>query len=515
MADYNRPGTFIAEQLTPLTASVAGIAGQALPCFAAAYNIGPTVPVLISSWQQYITLYGGFAQAGGNYLPFAVSQYFANGGSACYVLRVANTDAVAASLVLADIKAVTPDSVLTVASSAPGAYGSQIYVGVTAVPGTTLRSSLTVYQGGTSAANIVEQFLSVSMNPADPRNIVSIVNSPATGSRFVTLTATLPGGAYIAGTNDLAVLTPTALASGADGVTAPVLGTAVPNSLDQLQQQILNVNLPGVTSSTTVNALAAWAAGRGDVEIVIDGPAPSFPETSSQVVTNYTTLAGTFTSSTYNTIYSPWLLVQDPSSSLPGATRWLPPAGAVLGRWNSTDTAVGVQQSPAGTTYGQVQALALEVSFTPADLDALNTANINAIKAIPGSGFCIFGARTQTQGYPDRYIAVRRTLQKLEHDMVNLTLFAVFAPNQPSLWDQVASVLTNYLTEQMQVGLLAGTTPATSFSVVCDSTVNTNASAQAGIVNATVAVALLSPAEFIIINIQQLQTSATATTTGS
>jgi uncharacterized protein len=61
---------------------------------------------------------------------------------------------------------------------------------------------------------------------------------------------------------------------------------------------------------------------------------------------------------------------------------------------------------------------------------------------------------------------------------------------------------------QMQSGVLAGTTPAAAFSVTCDGTNNTTTSAQSGYVYATVGVALSSPAEFLVINLNVLSGSA-------
>lgn len=507
MVDTGHPGAFVTETIAPLTASNAGITGEAVPVFALNYNIGPTTPVQINSWQMYVKLFGNFSQANGSYLPYAVNQFFTNGGSACYVLRVANTDATTASIQLEDI-AGSPQDILTVSAIAPGAYGTQLYIGVST--SSTGYSNLTVYNGGTTSAFQVETFPGISMNPADPRYVVSIINSPISGSNYISVTPTLPSGIYTPGSTDLAVLSPSAMSGGGDGSTPPALGTAVPASLDMLQDQIMNLNLPGVTNATVLNDIITWASAREDVMLIADGPAPNFPETSAQVVTNYTGQATGMTGSSYACLYGPWLLIQDPASSVPGATRWVPPGGAVLGAWNATDTIAGVQQTPAGNTFGQINAVALETTFAPADLDNLNNANVNAIKSVPGSGFCLYGGRTLAMGYPTRFISVRRTLMKLEHDFANLTSFAVFEPNAQPLWDQINAVLTNYLTQQMQSGLLGGTTPATAFNIVCDSTNNSPAQVTAGIVNVSVAVALLSPAEFILINIQQLQQSTTS-----
>lgn len=113
---YPRPGAYINETLSPLQQSGNNIPGEAVAAFAAAYNIGPTIPTFVSSFQQFTNLYGSFAQAGGGPsgaampLHYAVWTYFLNGGTGAYILRVANTNAVSATLALQDL---TPSTVFT------------------------------------------------------------------------------------------------------------------------------------------------------------------------------------------------------------------------------------------------------------------------------------------------------------------------------------------------------------------------------------------------------------------
>jgi uncharacterized protein len=511
---YERPGIFITESLNPLGGNTS-VPGEAVGCFAAAYNQGPITPTFVKSWSKYTQLFGNFGVANGNLLPYAVYQFFANGGTGCFILRIANSDAVTASANLQDINS-PPDNVLTVNASSPGAWGNGVYVAITTA-GNTGRFNFQVYSGGTASSNLVENFIDLSINPADPRNVISVVNSSISGSNYVSLISTIPGS-YQAGVSDPALISPTLLTGGSDGVTAPDLATSIPVSLDMLQGQILNVNLPGVTDITTLNGLVAWAEGRGDVMFVIDGPTPAPPETSADVVQNYVNMVtggSPVTSSTYATLYAPWILVADPASSLPGATVWLPPGGTVLGVWSRTDTKKGPYQSPAGISFGQVNVIDFEARFTNDDLDTLNVNNINALRFVPGYFPAIMGARTLEQGYPDRYVAVRRELIKLEHDFTYLLQFALFEPNDVTLWNQITYVITNYLTQQLQAGVFGGSTPANSFNVLCDDTNNTPATAQAGIVNVSVAVSLLSPAEFILINISQFQNTGTTVTTTS
>lgn len=508
MTAIQRPGVFVNQSLTPLTSSVSGVPGEGTATFALNYNTGPTLPVLINSWAQFTTLFGDFSASGGSLLHYAVYQFFANGGPACFVMRVPNTDAVVATLGLLDTNG-PPDTVMTVSALTPGAWANKVHVEVVA-SGISGRFNLNVYANG-NLVNPAEQYLSASVNPADARYIATMVNSPVAGSNFISVAVTLPSNTYVQGVNDPAPVSSTPLAGGIDGTTAPALGTTVPAALDTLQNQVMYLNLPGVTDPASINAVLTWADGRGDVMVVVDGPPPNLPETSAQVVTNYTNMVtgGSPVSADPNAvIYAPWLLIFDPASTVPGATRFVPPGGAVLAVWDQAVTRYGIQQAPAGT-WATVAAVALEANFTATDLNNLRTYQINPVKVIPGqAGFCIFGTTTLGLGYPNRYVPVQRTLIQLTHDMESILASSVFAPDDADLWASVTTKLTTYLTQQMTEDVFAGTTPAEAFSVVCDSTNNTPSSAQAGIVNVTVGVALLSPAEFIVIDLQQLASSA-------
>jgi len=530
MPTNGRPGVFFQESFQPLATGGGGIPGEALPCFAGIYPGGPTAPWLVTSWNQFLIQYGSFSTPAtsntntpswalgmnGRYLlPFAVYEFFQNGGSQCIVLSLANSDATSASLQLEDTPATT--DIVTVTASSPGVWGQSIFVEVVAVAAGYF--NFNVYFGNSSPSNLVETFPYVTMNPRDPsgRFMATLINSPIGGSHYVSVAVTFPSGGYVAGTTDLAAASPTPLTGASDGSIVPVIGTVIPTALDTLPDQAMYVNVPGLSSTSILGTLASWAAGRGDTMIVCDGPTPTLPETNATVYTNYVNMVtggSALPVSSYMALYAPWVLVQDPSSTAQGAATLLPPGGLVLGQWQQNDVASGTVQTPAGT-QAVLNVVDLETRFTSTQLNGLNNYNINALKIVPGVGFCIFGGRTLDVGYPTRYIAVRRMLIKLEHDFNWLLQPALFQPNDAQLWAWVTSTLQNYLMQQMQAGQLGGTTPSTSYLVTCDSTNNTLATASAGIITATVAVSLLSPAEFINITISQFQGTGTTTVTTS
>ena len=517
MVDHLRPGIFIQENLDPLTESVSGVPGVAVATFVAAGNRGPNVPTKITSMAQFQRLFGTFQAVHGKqrYLNYAVQQYFNNGGNGCYVLRVENTDSAYATVNLNDVQ-VTPATALTVTATSQGEWGNSIYV---EVRGSTAsdRFDFLVYLGGSTAANLVETFVDLSLNPSDPRYAIGLINSPIAGSTYVAVSnpKDIAEWHYAVGTDAPKTgVGPKVLTAGDDGSVAPDLAAACVERLDAVDG-ILNVNLPAVSDTTVLNAVITWAEGRGDVFVVVDGPVPpQGTQTNSQVSQTYLNMATGVNAvkiSSYAAVYGPWILVQDPASAIPGATRYLPPGGAVLGIYAQSDTINGPQKTPAGIKADINGVIELEARFSADQLDSLNQNGINVIKMVPGAGFCVFGGRTMTNGFPDRYVSIRRTLQQLRHDFILLTRFAIFEPNNSALWDQITSVLSNYLTTQMQQGLLSGSTQETAFFVTCDSSNNTLTSAQAGVVNVSVGVALNSPAEFIIITISQYQGGSTVT----
>lgn len=512
MPNYKRPGVFIEESLTPLTNTI-GAPGVVAAAFVGANPQGPTVPTLVTTWSQYQALYGDFAD-GSYLLPFAVYQYFNNGGSAAWVVRAAASDAAAATATLKDREG-SPVNLLTLTASSVGAWGNKLYIDVTdsGITGNG-RFNLVLRLNGTADANIVERWVDVSMDPGDSRYLVNLINAPVKngGSKYLKATNLKTGAGYVFATSDTpATQNGTPLTGGVDGTAALDL-VAATEQLDAVDD-LLTVNLPGVNDTTVLNQLINWAETEGTRFLVVDVPQAVAGNTPSDTATAYEALStggSALTASSYVAVYGPWLLVADPASAVRGATRSLPPGGAVLGRYAVTDVTRGVQKPPAGITARVTDVLNVETRFSSTDLDGLNQAGINIIRPVPGNGFCIMGARTLQTGMPSRYVSIRRTLQYLRKALTDGTIFAAFEPDNTVLWDQISASITQFLTSQMQIGLLSGNTPDQAFYVICDDSINTEQSVANGEVHIEVGVALNSPAEFIVITLGQYQSTASS-----
>jgi phage tail sheath protein FI len=190
----------------------------------------------------------------------------------------------------------------------------------------------------------------------------------------------------------------------------------------------------------------------------------------------------------------------------------LPPSGGMAGVYTRTDNTIGVFKAPANTGMSSVVEPA--VDMTNAEQEDLNMPldgkAINAIRTFPGRGVLIWGARTLDGNSQDwRYINVRRTIIMLEQSIKFATLAYVFEANAASTWVTVQNMITNFLTNQWKAGALVGAKPDEAFSVDVGlgSTMTANDILD-GYMYVTVKVALVRPAEFIVITFQQkMQTS--------
>jgi phage tail sheath protein FI len=86
----------------------------------------------------------------------------------------------------------------------------------------------------------------------------------------------------------------------------------------------------------------------------------------------------------------------------------------------------------------------------------------------------------------------------------------VFEPNDEPLWSQIRLNVGAFMQDLFRKGAFQGTTPREAYFVRCDKTTTTQSDVDRGVVNILVGFAPLKPAEFVVIQIQQLAGQATA-----
>uniref|UniRef100_A0A486XGT8 Phage tail sheath protein FI n=1 Tax=Rheinheimera sp. BAL341 TaxID=1708203 RepID=A0A486XGT8_9GAMM len=184
-----------------------------------------------------------------------------------------------------------------------------------------------------------------------------------------------------------------------------------------------------------------------------------------------------------------------------------PPAAAMAGIFTQVDSARGVWQAPANVGLSAVVSPAVNISHDEQqDLtDSYDGKSVNAIRAFPGAGTLVWGARTLDANSLDwRYINVRRSMIMLQ-ESIRLALKAyVFESNSANTWLSTNSMLSHFLSGIWQRGGLAGASADDAFSVsVGLGETMTEDDIRSGVLRVTVLVALSRPAEFINITLEQ------------
>lgn len=498
---YLRPGVYV-EEISTKTAPIGGSAATSVAAFVGVTDKGPTTATLVTSWAQYTSLFGTWGT--NDTVTRAVYLFFANGGSQAYIKRVTAGSPALATVTLKDTTSGTAVDTLTINAKNVGTWGNSLYVSIVASALGSDYFSVVVYSGGSTEDYVVERFLDVTMNKTSAYYAVSVING---GSAYIAAVDALPNDTY-SSTDNPAVCAATVLTSGSDGsapTAANIAADVTAGAFDSVDNALL-LNAPGLTAQAQVDALLAYAAGRKDVFVVIDG----INDTAGAQITLTNTYATT--NAAYGAVYFPQLVIPNPAQVTTGATITVPAGAAVMGRIVTTDASRGVFKSPAGLE-ARLTGVVSVAKLTNTELDNLNSNNaaINAIRYIPGSGIVVMGARTLKPGYNDRYVSVRRSLIYLRKQIDDVTQFALFESNDFRLWNRIETTLQAFLTDFWQQGGLAGNTPSDAFFVKCDDENNTALTVANGQVIAEVGVALQRPAEFIVIRISQYDGGAVVT----
>ncbi len=236
--------------------------------------------------------------------------------------------------------------------------------------------------------------------------------------------------------------------------------------------------------------------------LLVDAP-PNVNTVSSAVDWKTTTLG---VHDANGAAFFPRLRLPDPLNGF--QLRTFAPSGVVAGLYARIDSARGVYKAPAGTeaTLSGVQGLVYKL--TDAENGALNPLGLNCFRTFPIYGTVLWGARTlvgaDAEANQWKYIPVRRVALFLEESLYRGTQWVVFEPNDEPLWSAIRLNVGAFMQDLFRKGYFQGKTPTEAYFVKCDSETTTQNDINLGIVNILVGFAPLKPAEFVIIQIQQM-----------
>ena len=262
--------------------------------------------------------------------------------------------------------------------------------------------------------------------------------------------------------------------------------------------------LPGITDVGVLGDAIAYCEERRAF-LIADAPQGKSPDEMYNAITS-TTSGSIIPKKDHAAIYYPWVAVPDPLNN--GLPRSSAPSGTIAGVYARIDSTRGVWKAPAGTEASLSGVLGLDYQLRDAENGILNPQAVNCLRVLPAFGPVSWGARTlagadaATSDY--KYVPVRRLALYIEESLYEGTKWIVFEPNDEPLWAQIRLNIGAFMHSLFRQGAFQGTTPGDAYLVKCDKETTTQDDINRGIVNILVGFAPLKPAEFVIIQIQQL-----------
>lgn len=536
------PGVYI-EEVPSGVRTIVGVA-TSITAFVGRALRGPVdEPVVITGYGDFERAFGGLWS--GSRLGFAVRDFFLNGGGTAVIVRLysdsGDSGGVDIALQEAQLTWGTGNTRLVLHAAEPGAWGNKLRFRVdwdTRAPDPDLGEdpgtqffNLTVRDGTTG---VTEQHRNLVVTDGVPQSVTGVLERDSLLVRVTSVGSARPAEHFPADVgksvwDDTAVATKPsstrvpATGKAADGVADDGIALvdddfikdgllAVKHGLYALENaDLFNLlvippyNANDDTGTAVVTAAAAYCEQRRAVYLAATPAAwDTVAEVTGGFTTGFDTTVGTVSRNA--ALYFPRL--RQPNPLLKNQVESFSPAGAVAGVIARTDAQRGVWKSPAGQDATLTGVPALEVALTDGDIGQLNPLAVNCLRAQPGIGRVVWGARTMRGA--DRladewkYLAVRRTALYIEESLFRGTQWVVFEPNDEPLWAQIRLNVGTFMDTLFRQGAFQGTTPRDAYFVKCDHDTTTQADIDLGIVNIHVGFAPLKPAEFVVIRLQQM-----------
>lgn len=300
---------------------------------------------------------------------------------------------------------------------------------------------------------------------------------------------------------------------GSDGVPPTNASLIIGNENDKTGLHALDdvedVNILAIPSMATVDdtnhhAIAAealaWCKARRSF-FLLDPPLSGLK--SKEDVAKWW---GNVEKSDHGATFVPSVKIPDPLNGF--RLRLVPPSGTMAGLFSRTDGERGIWKAAAGTDARLVNVQALQTVFTDAENGFLNQMGVNVLRELKVYGRVAWGARTlagsDAISSPWKYISVRRLALYIEESLRQGLQWAVFEPNDEPLWAQIRMNVGAFLQGLFRQGAFQGTSPREAYFVKCDSETTTQNDINLGVLNVIVGFAPLKPAEFVVIQIQQM-----------
>jgi Bacteriophage tail sheath protein len=354
-------------------------------------------------------------------------------------------------------------------------------------------------QSGTEAATSSVRVQPAATNDATTQLKLGVGNG---GRSEDGIAVRRPANADVVQVGDAAVAPPvTDVHAGTDGNKANVSETTFKDAFSRLDN-VTDVSLlavPGVGTTAMADLGMGYCANRPLQDLFYLAEVGKGIDTADKAATFRDNLT---IANSYGALYFPWVKALDPTGRS-RAPILLPPSGYLAGVYARIDASRGVWKAPAGTEASLNGVVGLAAELNDVQHGNLNPKGVDVIRRFPGSGVVAFGARTISSDAEWKYVPVRRTAIMLRISIYYGIQWAVFEPNDESLWSQLRLNIGSFMMTLFRQGAFQGSTPSQGFFVKCDGETTTQADIDTGVVNILVGFAPLKPAEFVVVKISQ------------
>ncbi len=483
---FEYPAVYV-EELADASHSIEGIPTSVAIFIGWASRGAVDAPVRIASLAEYAQQFGA-PDARSDFGP-SIAHFFANGGNDAWVVRLAASDATAAT---------AGTGAMRLLAASPGAWGNRLRINLVKRRGLSQRFRIDVREGN-ARSPVVERYDDLSLASGDARHAPTLINAASTRLRIDAVddpvgAASISSQAIVlAGGSDGAVLV-----AGRDDFRTTLMKRFEAGGPIAAIDRFDLLCVPGESSPATQVFLQAECAARGACYVADCDPNATL---ASLARGPDVSLQGT--SADHAAMYAPWVLAADATQG--GMVRPFPPCGFVAGICARTDAALGVWKAPGGAGAQLIGSAGLALAIDDAHNDAINRAGINCLRHFPATGDVVWGARTMAgsdaQNSQWKYVPVRRLALFIEASIARGLQWAVFEPNAEALWSAVRDAVDDFLHQQWTRGALKGTTPREAWFVHCDATTMSQADIDNGHLVVVIGIAPTRPAEFVILRI--------------
>lgn len=482
MAEYYTPGVYT-EKLKNTSIVIEGVSTSVAAFVGIAKRGKVGKAEYVTSWTDYVNKFAGGLNSpffADSYLGLCIYSFFNNGGSRCYISRVAHNDVAMATLSVTGTPASAGATAPTILFSAKdeGEWANNLKVICTANTDFEGTYDLTFKLG------------------SNEETLTQLSNVEGNERYFVDYLKVFSSYAYVVTGTALFAFEEKTFSGGNDGeanVTDSDYLEAL-NVFDSVDDATLFA-IPGQTSDALRTGFIDYIDNHEFTVGILDAPMGTVTATDMKILRKKINCERAV-------LINTWHRVNDPLSEVSGKYRTIPSSGAYAGIAARTIEKIGPWKAPAGTDAKVNGAIELVWDAKKGDTDMMNPLGIVSIVTKPNYGIVVWGARSVSNDSNYKYVSDILMDIYLRRSVQLATQPFVFEPNEgdgdANLWNRIIASCEGFLEYVRLQGGLKGKTSAEAYYVKCDAELNPEPMVQRGYCITEIGYAGKKPAEFVV-----------------